>query len=147
MATEIEREVSEQDPYYGTVSAFDEDDVSGWSLFAGMMIIGIGLFALTATCIGFLNNSFIQEYSMIGDRLDSIWYGLYDGLTAIVAFVAGFAIWQGRKIGFWLGLIIATLSAARWFMFIQAIPLWSLAMLVIWLLVVYGLIHDRKQFT
>ena len=84
---------------------------------------------------------------MIGDRLDSIWYGLYDGLTAIVAFVAGFAIWQGRKIGFWLGLIIATLSAARWFMFIQAIPLWSLAMLVIWLLVVYGLIHDRKQFT
>ena len=50
-------------------------------------------------------------------------------------------------IGFILGLIFATLSAGRWFLFIPAFPIWSLSMVIVWILVMYGLIKDADHFS
>ena len=138
MSTEQEmNEVPEV--YYG------EDDGSGWALFAAMMLFGVSVFAFTAMCTGWFVPNYLQ-YSALGTAIDWIWYGIFDGLTALVALGAASAIMQGRKVGMWLGLIIATLSAGRWFLFIPAVPFWGLTMVVIWLLVVYGLIKSRKSF-
>ena len=143
MSTDMEKN---QDIYNET-PAMAVVDYTGWSLLAAMMLFGVGLFAAMTACAGFLNTSLVQEYSMLGESIDWIWYGLFDGLVALIAFYAGYAIWSRRKIGYWLGLIISTLSAARWFLFIPSAPLWSLMMVGIWLLTVYGLIKDRKSFT
>ena len=143
MSTDMEKN---QDIYNET-PAMAVVDYTGWSLLAAMMLFGVGLFAAMTACAGFLNTSLVQEYSMLGESIDWIWYGLFDGLLALLAFYAGYAIWSRRKIGYWLGLIISTLSAARWFLFIPSAPLWSLMMVGIWLLTVYGLIKDRKSFT
>lgn len=137
MSTDMEKEVNED---------MDYEDQSMWGLIAGMMLFGVGMFAAMAACAGFFNSSLL-EYSILGDAIDWIWYGLFDGLTALVALYAGYAVWSGKKIGYWLGLIIATLSAGRWFLFVPGIPLWSLMMVGIWLLVIYGLIKDRKYFS
>lgn len=144
MTTEVDTEAS-QESYHE--EGYGEEDISGWALFAGMMIFGIGLFAATAAFVGFFNNSLIYEYSLLGTSFDWIWYGIFDGLIAIVTIYAGSAIWRGQKLGYWLGLIFATLSAGRWFLFIAGAPIWSLTMVVVWLLVIYGLIHDRKYFS
>ncbi len=144
MTTEVETEAS-QESYYE--EGYGEEDISGWALFAGMMMFGISLFAATAACAGFVNNSLIYEYSLLGTFFDWIWYGIFDGLIAIVTLYAGYSIWRGQKLGYWLGLIFATLSAGRWFLFIAGAPIWSLTMVVVWLLVIYGLIHDRKYFS
>lgn len=132
---------------YDEAQTIASEDYSGWSLFSGMMLFGVGLFAATAACVGLLNTSMVHEYSLLGDAVDWIWYGLFDGLMALVAFYAGYAVWSGKKIGYWLGLIISTLSVARWFLFIPGAPLWSLSMVGIWLLTIYGLIKDRKYFS
>jgi hypothetical protein len=119
---------------------------SGWAEFAGVMMFGISWFALLAAIIGLFNNNFIYDNSALGTAWNWIWFGLFDLITAIVAAYAGYAILQGQRIGFWLGLIFATLSAGRWFLFIQGLPLWSLAMVTIWILVAFGLIRDRAYF-
>jgi hypothetical protein len=129
----------EEEEYYG------DEPVSSWGLFAGMMLFGVSMFAFLAMCIGWGVPNMLQ-YTAFGMTVDWLWYGLFDGLTAIVAFFAAGAVWQGRKIGYYLGLIIATLSAGRWFLFIPAVPFWGAIMLVVWVLVIYGLVRDREYF-
>ena len=130
---------------YEEVYYAEDAMVTGWGLFAGMMLFGVSMFAFLAMCIGWGVPNMLQ-YTAFGMTVDWLWYGLFDGLTAIVAFFAAGAVWQGRKIGYYLGLIIATLSAGRWFLFIPAVPFWGAIMLVIWALVIYGLVRDREYF-
>lgn len=123
----------------------EDEPVSGWRVFAGMMMFGVSLFAFMAMCIGWGVPNMLQ-YTAFGMTVDWLWYGLFDGLTAIVAFVSAGAILQGNKIGYYLGLIIATLSAGRWFLFIPVIPFWGLTMIVVWILVIYGLVREKDSF-
>ncbi len=125
---------------------YTEDGVAtGWGLFAGMMLYGVSVFAFMAMCIGWGVPNTLQ-FSAFGMKVDWLWYGIFDGLTAIIAFFAAGAVWKNMKFGYYLGLIIATLSAGRWLLFIPAEPFWGVAMLVIWALVIYGLIRDREYF-
>jgi len=125
---------------------YAEDGMTtGWGLFAGMMLFGVSMFAFMSMCIGWGVPNILQ-YTAFGLTIDWLWYGLFDGLTAIVAFFAAGAVWQGRKIGYYLGLIIATLSAGRWFLFIPAVPFWGVTMMIVWILVVFGLVRDREYF-
>jgi len=137
MSTEPEN--VEQDVYY------EEQPVSGWGLFAGMMLLGVSLFSFMAMCVGW-GVPDLLKYTAFGIRVDWLWYGLFDGLVAILSFFAGLAVMQGRKFGYYMGLIIATLSAGRWFLYIPSVPFWGLMMVVIWILVIYGLTKDKEYF-
>lgn len=137
----IEEEMPEDDLVYD-----EELTGSGWRLFAGMMLFGVSMMAFMAMCIGWEVPNLLQ-FTAFGMTIDWIWYGIFDGLTAVIAFLAAGAVWQGMKIGYYAGLIIATLSAGRWFLFIPAVPFWGVVMAVVWLLVVFGLIRDRNSFS
>jgi len=126
------------EPYY-------DEPTSSWGLFAGMMMFGVSLFAFMAMCVGWGVPNMLQ-YTAFGMTVDWMWYGIFDGLSAIAALIAAAGIWQNKKYGYYLGLIIATLSAGRWFLYIPVVPFWGLTMLVVWILVVYGLIKDRETF-
>jgi hypothetical protein len=109
------------------------------------MLFGVSVFAFTAICTGWFVPDYLK-FSALGKAVDWMQYGLFDGLTALIALAAAAAIIQGRRIGFWPGLIYATRSAGRWFLFIPAVPFWGLTIVVIWILVSYGLIRDRHAF-
>ena len=126
------------------VSVSDETD-SGWLVFAAMMMFGLGTFALLAATADLVNSSWIQDYSLFGDRLDWFWYGFFDLLVAIGSFYAGWAILTGRVGGYVLGLLFATLSAGRWFLLIPKAPVWSITMVVVWILVIYALTRPEDQ--
>lgn len=116
-------------------------------MISAVMIFGVSLFAATAAVVNFFSGSSIQQYSMLGDSVNMSYFGAFDGVTAILAAIAGYGIWKGKKYGFWLGLIMATVSVARWFLFAAGLPLWSFGMTIVWILVIYGLIKDRKYFS
>jgi hypothetical protein len=126
------------------VSVSDETD-SGWLVFAALMMFGLGTFALLAATADLVNSSWIQDYSIFGDRLDWFWYGFFDLLVAIGSFYAGWAILTGRAGGYVLGLLFATLSAGRWFLLIPTAPVWSITMVVVWVLVIYALTRPEDQ--
>ena len=120
-----------------------KEPTSGWVVFAAMMMLGLGTFALMAGIADLVNSSWILDYSIFGDSLDWFWYGFFDLIVAIGSFYAGWAIWTGRGGGYAVGLIFATLSAGRWFLLIPAAPIWSVTMAVLWCLVVYALIKTE----
>ena len=116
---------------------------SGWTVFASVFMFGLGTFALMAAIADTVNSSWIQDYSILGARLDWFWYGFFDLLIAIASFYAGWAIWTGRTSGYVIGFIFATLSAGRWFLLIPAAPIWSVSMVTLWCLVIYALIKSE----
>ena len=136
----VEENMIEDDAVYE-----DELTTSGWGLFAGMMLFGVSMLAFMSMCIGWGVPDMLK-YTAFGIKVDWLWYGIFDGLTVLIAFIAAGAVFQGRKVGYYLGLIIATLSAGRWFLFIPLVPFWGVMMGIIWVLVIYGLIKDRKTF-
>ena len=122
-----------------------QGDIPGWVVFAAFMMFGLGGLAFLAALTEFTVGTWVTD-TMMGNLIDFLWFGIFDGIVAIAAFYAGYAIFKGNKSGFWLGLIFATLSAIRWFLFIPAVPLASVTMLLIWVLVVYALAHSRAYF-
>lgn len=118
----------------------------GWIVFAAIMMFGLGGLALLASLAGFIGSSWVQEFSLFGDKLDSSVYGFIDLIVALTAFYAGFAILRGTRGGYWLGILFATLSMLRWFLLMPGAPLWSVTMVAIWVLVAYGLATNPDHF-
>ena len=116
---------------------------SGWLVFAALMLFGLGTFALMAGLADVVNHSWVLDNTIFGARLDWFWYGLFDLIVALGSFYAGWALMSGRVEGWLIGLIFATLSATRWFLLILAAPFWSLAMVVVWCLVIYALTKTK----
>jgi len=69
-----------------------------------------------------------------------------DVIIALFAFGAGFLILQGEKTGYWLGIIFATLSSIRWFLFMPGAPILAMTMIFVWVLVIYGLAVSGDYF-
>ncbi len=123
-----------------------ENQRPAWATFASIMMFGTGGFALLMAIADFTNSSWLAGYSILGDTLDFIWYGAFDLLAAIAAFYAGFDIWRGGKVGYWIAIVAATLNVLRWFLFIPGVPFLALTMVVVWILVIYGLSASSEYF-
>jgi hypothetical protein len=119
---------------------------SGWVVFASILMFGIGGIALLAAIADFVNPSWIEDQSILGNSLDFLWYGAFDLVIGLAAIYAGLEILRGGKIGYWLGIIFATLSAFRWFLFMPGAPIWALTMILVWTLVIYGLASNMDYF-
>jgi hypothetical protein len=107
------------------------------------MLFALGSFAFMAAIADLVNPSWIVDNSILGGGVDWFWYGFFDLIVAIGAFYAGYAIWAGQAGGYFVGLLFSTLAVMRWFVLILAAPLWSVTMVVLWCLVVYGLVKTQ----
>jgi hypothetical protein len=73
---------------------------SGWVVFAAVMMFRIGGIALLAAIADFVNPSWIEDQSILGNSLDFLWYGAFDLIIGLVAIYAGLEILRGAKIGY-----------------------------------------------
>jgi hypothetical protein len=118
----------------------------GLIIFAAIMMFGLGGLALLSAVAGFMGSSWLQEYSVFGDKLGSSAYGFIDLILTLTAFYTGLAILRGTRGGYWLGILFATLNMLRWFVLMPGAPLWSVTMVAIWVLVAYGLATNEDHF-
>lgn len=116
----------------------EKEGPSGLAEFSAVMMWGISLVSFMAMWVSIFCRPRIWDSSAIGLKWDFVWYGLFDGLTSVLALFTGIAIWRYRKIGFWLGIIFATLSAGRWMLFIKGAQIWALIAVILWILAIYG---------
>ena len=107
-------------------------------------MFGLGGIALVATIWDFTTTSLVSDYSMLGDTLDWLWYGIFDGVIAIAAFYAGYDILKGGSLGYVLRMTFATLNSIKWFLFIPGAPIAALTMSIVWILVIYGLAVGKE---
>ncbi|HEY6781138.1 MAG TPA: hypothetical protein VI111_09295 [Thermoleophilaceae bacterium] len=129
-----------------TVSSVDAGDEhsAGWVLFAGIMIFVVATLNIIDGIAAISNSSFfVGDTKLILDDLNT-WGWILLIIGVIQLFVA-FGIWSGGQWSRWLGVLIASLNAIAQMLFISAYPWWSLAILAIDILVIYGLaVHGGR---
>ncbi|MEI8412249.1 MULTISPECIES: DUF7144 family membrane protein [unclassified Kribbella] len=120
----------------------------GWILFAGVMMIVLGLFHALQGLLALVE----EEYYLVGRtgltvHLDyTVWGWIHLTLSAVVL-AAGIALLNGAMWGRVVGVILAVLSILVNAGFLAAYPIWSTIMiavdiLVIWALTVHG--HEMR---
>ena len=119
---------------------------SGWVVFASVMMFGLGGIAILTGIASLINGEWMANMTMLGKLVTPLWYGIFDIAVGLAALYGGYAIWKGQVAGYFLGMIAGTLNALKWFLFIPGAPFAAIAMLIIWVLVVYALAHSQEHF-
>ena len=111
---------------------------TGWVLFAGIMIMMVGVLNIFWG-IAAIDNSrfFVQDSTFILSNLNT--WGWIILIIGALQLAAAFSIWAGGSFGRWFGIAAATVNAIAALLSIPAYPFWSLAIFAIDVLVIYGL--------
>jgi hypothetical protein len=114
------------------------EEGSGWVLFAGIMIVTIGVLN-TIYGIAAIGDSkfFVADQKYILSGLHT--WGWVMLILGVLQIVAAFSIWSGASFGRWFGIAVAVLNAIASFLALPAYPFWSLAVMTLDVLVIYGL--------
>ena len=126
-------------PAYGPTGTEVSEKGSGWIVFAAT------IFAVAATLnviwgIAALANSgfFVAGAHYILLTNLHTWGWIAIGFGA-VEFLAALSIWRGGAFGRWFGIFVAALATVAALMMMPAYPFWSLVLVAINILVMYGL--------
>jgi hypothetical protein len=110
----------------------------GWVLFAGIMLMLVGILNVIYGIAAIDNSSFfINDTKYIISDLNT--WGWVTLILGAVQILAAFSIWAGNQFGRWVGIAVAGLSSIGALLSIPAYPFWSLAIFAVDILIIYGL--------
>jgi len=114
--------------------------------FAAVMIFVLAGFQLTFAIVEFANAAWVAA-NVAGSFGGPLWiWGIIDLVLAGVAVYAGYDILRGGELGRILGVIIAAVSAIRWFFYLPAAPLMAIVVIAVDVLIIYGLAANWEFF-
>ena len=116
----------------------------GWSAFAGIMLVMIGVFHALSGLVAIIDDTFYvvgQEYIF---EFDVTTWGWTHLIWGIVVVAAGFGIFSGNVLARTVGVIAAALSMIVNFAWLPYYPVWSMLMIAIGVAVIWALtVHGR----
>jgi hypothetical protein len=116
---------------------------SGWAIggvvFAGTMMILIGIFQSIAGLTAIFNDDFYVVTANYAFDLDVTAWGWIHLILGTVLVLAGFSLFAGTTWSRVVGIMLATLSAVANFFFIPYYPFWSLLMIALAVWVIWAL--------
>jgi len=115
----------------------------GFTTFAGVLMITVGIWHAIAGFAGILENEFYAATPNYILELDATAWGWTHLIVGVVIALAGFGLFSGAVWARTVGVLLAALSLIANFAFIPFYPVWSIAMIalnvgVIWALTVHG---------
>jgi hypothetical protein len=115
-----------------------ESRVTGWWVFAGIMLVIAGTLNVIWG-IAAVDDAkfFVADQKYIISSLHT--WGWVTLILGVLELIAGFSLFSGGGFGRWVGLFAASLSAIAALLSLPAYPLWSLAVFAISIIVVYQL--------
>jgi hypothetical protein len=117
----------------------EDDRGRGWVLFAAALLMTLGTLNVIDGIAAIGNSQFFvrRAHYLIGD-LGS--WGWILAAIGVCQGLAGLGIARGSEVARWAGIGFALANALAQLLFMQAYPLWSLAIFTVDLLVVYALV-------
>lgn len=117
----------------------ERDRGSGWVSFAGVMLMIVGTINVIGGIAAIDDSAFyVGETRLVFDDLAT--WGWFLLVTGLVQVLTAFGIWARNDLAAALGVGFASANAIVHLMMFSAFPLWSLAILAIDVLIIYGLI-------
>lgn len=118
----------------------------GLVTFAAVMMFVLAGFQLTFAIVEFANAAWVAA-NVEGSFGGPLWvWGIIDLVLAGVAIYAGYDIFRGGEFGRIIGVIIAAVSAIRWFFYLPAAPLMAIVVIAVDVLIIYGLSANWDYF-
>jgi hypothetical protein len=124
---------------YGAPGAYVDERGDGWLVFAGIMLMIVGVMNFIGGIAAIDDSKFFvgNAQFVISDLNTWGWVIL---LTGAVQVLAAVGIWARNQLSRWLGVGFASVNALAQLLMIAAFPLWSLALFSVDLLIIYGLV-------
>ena len=120
---------------------------SGWVTFAGIVGLVVGGYnALSGIAALADDDTIASQAKDVLFGIDLTGWGWFWLLVGLAQIVAGVLILRRNEWGRWLGICFAALSALITVFVIFVFPLWSIAVLTLDCLVLYGLIAASEDF-
>ncbi|MGW5880394.1 DUF7144 family membrane protein [Nocardiopsis terrae] len=112
---------------------------NGWQYFVSTLLIVTGAINIIQGLAAFFTPGFYVAAESQMLILEYEAWGLLLGLWGVVLVVAGLAVLSGSTWARAFGIVLASLNAIAQLTFLVAMPLWSVVVIAVDLLVVYGL--------
>lgn len=116
----------------------EEVTVSGWWVFAGILLIIAGLLNIIWGIAAIGDAKFFTSHGTF-----IIWslhfWGWISLLIGIVELVAAFSLFSGGELGRWIGIFVGAFNAVAALLSIPAYPFWSLGIFALSIIIVYKL--------
>jgi hypothetical protein len=114
--------------------------------FAGVMILLLGGFEIVWAVVEFLNVAWLATVTYGDfDRLLWLW-AILDLILAAAAIYAGYDILRGGTFGRIVGIVVAAVSALRWFFYLPASPWIGVVMIAVDIIIIYALVAHGDYF-
>jgi hypothetical protein len=125
---------------YGTTRSPEPSGwVTGGIVFAGVMMITIGVFQAIAGLAAIIEDEFFVVTQNYTFDLDATAWGWIHLIVGIVLVLAGFYLFTGSTWARIVGITLAILSAVANFFFIPYYPFWSILIIALDVWVVWAL--------
>lgn len=118
---------------------------SGWVVFASFMLIIAGVFGIIDGLVALIHD---EVYLVTKDQVvafDFTTWGWIHLIVGIIVTTAGVAVMSGQLWARMVGVLAATASAIAQIAFITAFPLWSVLIIGIDVLIIYGLLVHGEE--
>ena len=103
---------------------------------AGVLIMLAGFFNVIDGAVAIYNSHYFSSHLVFGDLRSWGWAML---ILGIIAFLTGVAILAGQAWAAYVGIVLAMLNAIAQLLNLPAYPLWSVIIIAVDVLVIYGL--------
>ena len=121
---------------------------SGWVVFAGIMLFMAGMFGAILGLVAMIDGQVLVVTDDQIVLLDLTAWGWVHLIMGSITLVTGLAVLSRQLWAVILGMLLALMSATTQLLFITVFPLWSLAIIAIDILVIYGLVvHGEEAVT
>ncbi|MBJ7458023.1 MAG: hypothetical protein JHD02_02425 [Thermoleophilaceae bacterium] len=125
--------------------AANPERVTGWWLFAGVLLTVAGVANIIYGVAAIGNSKFFTENAtLIASDLKT--YGWVILLLGVIQLTAGGSLFVGGGWGRFVGIVAAGLNAIAYLMTIPLAPFWSLMMFMLSLVIVYELSKSTERY-
>ena len=119
------------------------DAAVGWTIFASILLIMIGVFQAISGLVAIVNDTFYVVGEVWIFQFDISTWGWIHLLIGLVLALAGFFLFRGAMWARVVGIVVASIAAIANFAWLPWYPLWSIIIItgsvfVIWALSVHG---------
>lgn len=110
---------------------------AGWVVFAATLFMILGVFNVIDGIVALAeDDNFVADELFFGDLA---FWGVVMLLIGLLQLLTAYLLYVGNAMGAVLGIFLASLSLIAQLFFLPAFPIWSIIIMVVDLLVIYGL--------
>ena len=117
----------------------NEDRVTGWWIFAGILLLIAGTLNIIWGIVGIANRNSLRRLGARYVFSDLKTWGWITLILGVLELCAGFSLFVGGSYGRWFGIFAAALVAIGSLLDIRVLPFWSICVFALSVIVIYQL--------